>query len=48
VVAQLPEINLSPLFGGVFKRLSPDYRAARDWRRPHGARLHGHDFTGRA
>ncbi len=44
-VAHLAEMNHSPRFWAVVKRLCPEYPAARDWLRRHGARLHGHDFT---
>jgi predicted metal-dependent hydrolase len=47
-VAHLAEMNHSPRFWAVVKRLCPDYPAARDWLRRHGARLHGHDFAGSA
>jgi predicted metal-dependent hydrolase len=47
-VAHLAEMNHSHRFWAVVRRLCPEYPAARDWLRRHGARLHGHDFTGGA
>jgi predicted metal-dependent hydrolase len=44
-VAHLAEMTHSPRFWAVVKRLCPDYPAAREWLRRHGARLHGHDFA---
>jgi predicted metal-dependent hydrolase len=43
-VAHLAELNHSPRFWAVVRRLCPDYEAPRDWLRRHGARLHGYDF----
>ena len=43
-VAHLAEMNHSPRFWAVVKRLLPEHAAARDWLRRHGASLHGHDF----
>lgn len=47
-VAHLAEMNHSPRFWAVVKRLCPDYPAARDWLRRNGSRLHGLDFTAAA
>jgi predicted metal-dependent hydrolase len=46
-VAHLAELNHSPRFWAVLRRLCPDYEGPRDWLRRHGASLHGYDF-GRA
>ena len=47
-VAHLAELNHSPRFWAVVRRLCPDYQASRDWLRRNGAALHRHDFGGRA
>jgi predicted metal-dependent hydrolase len=47
-VAHLAELNHSPRFWAVVRRLCPDYQAPRDWLRRNGAALHAHDFGGRA
>ena len=41
-VAHLAEMNHSPRFWAVVRRLCPDHAPARDWLRRHGASLHGH------
>ena len=43
-VAHLVELNHSPRFWAVVRRLCPDYEAPRDWLRRNGAGLHGYDF----
>ena len=43
-VAHLAEMNHSPKFWAVVRRLCPDDRGPRDWLRQHGASLHSHDF----
>jgi predicted metal-dependent hydrolase len=43
-VAHLAELNHSPRFWAVVRRLCPDYEAPREWLRRHGAGLHGYDF----
>ncbi len=43
-VAHLAEMNHSPRFWAVVKRLCPDYLVARDWLRRNGATLHRHNF----
>jgi predicted metal-dependent hydrolase len=45
-VAHLKEMNHSPRFWAVVRRLYPDYEVPRDWLRRHGAALHGWDFGG--
>ena len=47
-VAHLAELNHSPRFWAVVRRLCPDYQASRDWLRRNGAALHRHDFGARA
>jgi predicted metal-dependent hydrolase len=47
-VAHLAELNHSPRFWAVVRRLCPDYQAARDWLKRHGSALHTHDFGPRA
>jgi predicted metal-dependent hydrolase len=44
-VAHLAELNHSPRFWTVVRRLCPDFEPARDWLRRHGAGLHRHDFS---
>lgn len=43
-VAHLVEMNHSPRFWAVVRRLCPDDRGPRDWLRQNGATLHSHDF----
>ena len=43
-VAHLAELNHSPRFWAVVRRLCPEYPAARDWLRQNGPALHRHDF----
>jgi predicted metal-dependent hydrolase len=43
-VAHLQEMNHSPRFWAVVRRLCPDYERPRDWLRRHGGALHGWDF----
>ena len=43
-VAHLAELNHSPRFWAVVRRLCPDFEASRDWLRRNGAALHGPDF----
>jgi predicted metal-dependent hydrolase len=43
-VAHLVEMNHSPKFWAVVRRLCPDDRGPRDWLRQNGATLHSHDF----
>ena len=43
-VAHLAELNHSPRFWAVVRRLCPGMDAWRDWLRRHGAWLHHHDF----
>ena len=45
-VAHLAEMNHSPRFWAVVRRLCPDYDAPRAWLRQHGAELHAWDFGG--
>jgi predicted metal-dependent hydrolase len=47
-VAHLAELNHSPRFWAVVRRLCPEYQAARDWLRHNGASLHAHDFGRRS
>jgi predicted metal-dependent hydrolase len=47
-VAHLAELNHSPRFWAVVRRLRPDYEPARDWLRRHGASLHAYDFRASA
>ena len=47
-VAHLAELNHSPRFWAVVRRLCPGYEPARDWLRRHGAELHRHDFSAAA
>jgi predicted metal-dependent hydrolase len=47
-VAHLAELNHSPRFWAVVRRLCPDYDRPRDWLRRHGAGLHRHDFSAAA
>jgi predicted metal-dependent hydrolase len=47
-VAHLAELNHSPRFWAVVRRLLPDYDGPRDWLRRHGAGLHRHDFSAAA
>jgi predicted metal-dependent hydrolase len=44
-VAHLAELNHSPRFWAVVRRLCPSHEGARDWLRRHGAGLHLHDFA---
>ena len=44
-VAHLAELNHSPRFWVVVRRLCPEFEAPRDWLRRHGAGLHRHDFS---
>ena len=44
-VAHLAELNHSPHFWAVVRRLCPDHAPAREWLRRHGASLHGHHFA---
>jgi predicted metal-dependent hydrolase len=44
-VAHLAELNHSPRFWAVVRRLCPGHEAPRDWLRRHGAGLHRHDFA---
>jgi len=46
-VAHLAELNHSPRFWAVVRRLFPDYERPRDWLRRNGAALHTHHFGGR-
>jgi predicted metal-dependent hydrolase len=43
-VAHLQELNHSPRFWAVVRRLCPTFESSRDWLRRHGAALHGWDF----
>jgi predicted metal-dependent hydrolase len=43
-VAHLAEMNHSPRFWAVVRRLCPDYEVPRDWLRRHGSSLHRWDF----
>jgi predicted metal-dependent hydrolase len=43
-VAHLVEMNHSPRFWSVVRRLFPEHEARRDWLRHNGPRLHGYDF----
>ena len=43
-VAHIAELNHSPRFWAVVRRLRPDFEASRDWLRRHGATLHAFDF----
>jgi predicted metal-dependent hydrolase len=43
-VAHLKEMNHSPAFWAVVRRLCPDYEAPREWLRRNGGALHGWDF----
>jgi len=47
-VAHLAELNHSPRFWAVVRRLCPGYEPCRDWLRRHGAELHRHDFSAAA
>jgi len=47
-VAHLAELNHSPSFWSVVRRLCPDYEPARAWLKRHGAGLHRHDFSAAA
>jgi predicted metal-dependent hydrolase len=47
-VAHLAELNHSPRFWAVVRRLCPDFQPARAWLRRNGAALHAHDFAGPA
>lgn len=47
-VAHLAELNHSPRFWAVVRRLCPEFEGARDWLRRHGAGLHRHDFSAAA
>jgi predicted metal-dependent hydrolase len=44
-VAHLAELNHSPRFWAVVRRLCPDYERPRDWLRRQGSGLHRHDFS---
>lgn len=44
-VAHLAELNHSPHFWAVVRRLCPGHEPARDWLRRNGAALHRHDFA---
>jgi predicted metal-dependent hydrolase len=46
-VAHLAEMNHSPRFWAVVRRLCPDYEAPREWLRRHGGSLHRWDFAAR-
>ncbi len=43
-VAHIAELNHSPQFWGVVRRLVPDFEGPRDWLRREGAELHRLDF----
>lgn len=43
-VAHLVELNHSPQFWAVVRRLRPDFQTSRDWLRRNGAALHTFDF----
>jgi predicted metal-dependent hydrolase len=43
-VGHLVELNHSPRFWAVVRRLCPEIEAQRAWLRANGARLHGYDF----
>jgi len=47
-VAHIAELNHSPRFWAVVRRLCPDFQASRDWLRRNGAALHVLDFGDRA